>query len=364
MRSVTKLLLFTILVASAQSAFAAKIEAVRGKEYSLTKRHGPWMIMVASLKDVPEERRMASEGGLSAQEAADELVYDLRKRGIPAYTYSTRDEFEKIASRDRVSGDVRKVGYKKQQGRIVVMAGNYNLSELEEQKRNKQEKLAKDTLAYIKKLRPAVLTDSKYGGLYRATPGRPGPLSKAFLTVNPLLSVEEIQRRKRDPLLIKLNSEMEHTLYKNPGKYTLAIASFYGTSAMHVSESKLSKLKSKLDMKAGESPLYDAGVNAWRLCEAMRKARSVGYDRNYEAYVFHDRNKSIVTVGSFDSPSDPRIAMLIRQFAAKQTTDRKTGANALAGEFFTIPRRPKPGMKPDAVWLFDPKPTVMKVPKL
>ena len=55
---------------------AAPIEAVRGKRYRITTRHGPWMIFVASLH------------GNTARGAADSLVYELRKLGIPAYTFS------------------------------------------------------------------------------------------------------------------------------------------------------------------------------------------------------------------------------------------------------------------------------------
>ena len=61
------------------------IEAVRGKNYTLTKAHGPWMVMVNSLRNRPKDQR--SEG-MSAEEAALELVYELRQRGIPAYTHA------------------------------------------------------------------------------------------------------------------------------------------------------------------------------------------------------------------------------------------------------------------------------------
>ena len=85
-----------------------KIEAVKGKKYEITKRHGPWMVMVASLKDVPEDQRKELENGLSAQEAADQLVYELRKRGIPAYTYKTDDIIDHIEMADRRTGGTRR----------------------------------------------------------------------------------------------------------------------------------------------------------------------------------------------------------------------------------------------------------------
>ena len=64
---------------------AHAIENVRGKQYQLTPKHGPWMIMVTSFRNVPEDQK--SEG-MTAEQAAEELVFELRSKGIPAYTFS------------------------------------------------------------------------------------------------------------------------------------------------------------------------------------------------------------------------------------------------------------------------------------
>jgi hypothetical protein len=85
------LLLLSVVMPSA----SADVEAVRGKKYPLTKKHGPWMIMVASIRDVEEDRRV--KDGLSAEEAADELVYQLRQLGIPAYTYQLEEKLGEIS---------------------------------------------------------------------------------------------------------------------------------------------------------------------------------------------------------------------------------------------------------------------------
>ena len=61
-------ILLILLLALCSTAFA-EVEAVRGKRYRLTKRHGPWMIMVADIRDVPPELR--KEGGMTALQAAD-----------------------------------------------------------------------------------------------------------------------------------------------------------------------------------------------------------------------------------------------------------------------------------------------------
>ena len=332
----------------------SRIEAVKGKHYGITKRHGPWMVMVASMKDISEDERRDLEEGLSAREAADELVYELRKRGIPAYTYVTDDVVDHIQMTDRLTGEMRKRAFLSQQGHVVVMAGNYNISDL------KDHQSAKDTLKYIKNLKPKVLMDSKYGGVFKSTPGRPGPLSGAFLTVNPLLSPEEIQRSKSDAGLLRFNSGIKHSLLKNPGKYTLQIATFTGMSMMDKNRRNQAQ---EFDQKINERRSLDqASEDAWRLCEAMRQAKSIGYDTNYETWVLHENFRSIVTIGSFDSKDDPRLIAAYKFFEAKMSVDQ--GSPQLKPAMFTIPQQPKPGKAADAMWLMDPKPKLIEVPRI
>ena len=84
------------------SANAAQIEAIRGKHYLLTKRHGPWMIMVASFNKPPE---LEKTDGMTPAEAAEELVFELRRRGIPAYTFEQKE----------VEGDVKTIDRRTQE---------------------------------------------------------------------------------------------------------------------------------------------------------------------------------------------------------------------------------------------------------
>src|SRR5437899_1884446 len=80
-RTALLVLLTASVVATTRSAAAAPIEAIRGKNYALTAKHGPWMIMVTSLwGNTPEQEQQA-------EKAAQELVFQLRKKGIPAYSY-------------------------------------------------------------------------------------------------------------------------------------------------------------------------------------------------------------------------------------------------------------------------------------
>ncbi|HTN03782.1 MAG TPA: hypothetical protein VL132_17965, partial [Planctomycetaceae bacterium] len=183
-----------ICLAVAAASPASAIEAVRGKEYKLTPKHGPWMIMVTSFRDVKDEDR--KEKGLSAAEAAAELVFELRSNGIPAYTFAQDGKVEKIDTIDRLNRPDQRI-YASQRDMICVLAGNYDLSATESfadsgrqsasLKNKKDDKIADDTLRYVKAYFPKFLKEEKSGGIFRLTPGRKGPLSGAFLTINPLL---------------------------------------------------------------------------------------------------------------------------------------------------------------------------------
>jgi len=336
-------------------ASAKPIDAVKGKTYKLTKKHGPWMVMVASFHEPPPERKGE---GISPEEAANALVYELRMKGIPAYSFSQEDVVDEIQTTDRKSSSPRIGKYIAQQGSICVLAGNYPSAD---------DKIAQKTRDYIKRFQPellkaeeatgpgGVLHKLKNGGIYRTTPGRPGPLAGAFLTINPLLSAEEIKGQAQDPLLLQLNSDKELSLLQNEGKYTVVVASFYGRSKTQFGK-EIDESAIKVDDR-----LYDVAQSAWELATALRKARSLGYDQDYEAYVYHDRYGSVVTVGSFNSLDDPGITKLQNHFGAKVAAVNTDGSSALGAETFTIPRKVSPKVRLKS-WIFDPYPKVMEVP--
>ena len=329
---------------------AAKIDVKRGRRYRMTKQHGPWMIMVATFHKPPIDRRGK---GLSPQEAADELVYELRKKRIPAYAFTREGKYNEVGTRDRVGRQRR--SFSAYRGGVTVLAGNYS---------SPNHKLAQDTLAYIKKLKPKFLSNisakdstfrkTKSGGLFRVTPGRPGPLSGAHLTPNPLLSEQELKNTRKDPLILKLNSGSDFSLLKNPGKHTLIVATFSGKS-MTALDSR--SFKKKLDdFKVGTS-LDNAANQAWQLATLLRKEWKI------EAWVYHDRHKSVVTVGAFNSENDPRIRSTAFRYKAKNKQHPQTGRKILTAEIITIPRNPRPGQKVEKYWIFDPTPQLMAVPK-
>ena len=346
---------------TANAKRTSRIDAVRGRHYRLTKQHGPWMIMAAGFRAPPPELRIA---GMTPQEAAEELVFELRRKGIPAYTFFIEEAGEPQQRVDRF-GRKQRQNVAARGKEIAVLAGNYS---------SPDDKVAQKTLEYIKKFRPKFLRDEKRnraylrqlksGGRYRKTPGRSGPLSVAMLAPNPLLSQEEVSGRTRDPLLLELNSGLENSLLHNPGKYTLTIASFYGQHVTHLANKQFESVKQQFKIS---NSLDNAATDAWQLAKYLEET-TLPRDPalaplNLKVYVYHERYRSVVTAGSFDSARDPRILPLAKTFGAKITKDPQTGKEVLTAEIITIPGRQR-NAPPLKTWILDPSPQVMEVPRL
>jgi hypothetical protein len=320
------------------------------------------MIKVASLFEEAEHQEVP---------IANELVYQLRKKGIPAYTHRQTEESEDVDSVDRL-GRTRHRKMTSQRAMIAVLAGNY---------KDPGDKVTQQTLKYIKdkkKFNPEMTVEWK--GIDVTVPL---PISKAFLVKNPLLPPEELANRNRDPLILKLNSGLDHSLFENKGKYTLVVASFYGQSKVKPAE--FGKFNSMFNDKSKVS-LDNAAQESWKVMSTLRQL-------GFESYVYHDRFKSIVTVGAFKSPNDPEIQRLAARFRAKEERNPKTGEPMLLAVNLQIdpkkgtavlledplhgpntradrpkkvdrklqPKAPAPGAFTG--WLMDPVPQLMEVPK-
>lgn len=347
--SVTARSLVVLFAAFAVSDVACLggVEAIKGKRYMLHRNCGPWMVMVGSFQEVPIERRI--KGGMTAQQAADEVVYELRKLGLPAYCCDFDDLFSSLDNHSGGSGDKR---FRSRQGGVAVLTCNFDSEKRED---------AQEILAYIKtKFTPGFLKEKKNGGILpRFNEQSQSPFGRAHMTMNPLMSDSQRSKKTRDPLIKRLNADMEYSLLKNHGKYSLRVATFEGARASSVGSSSSEKLEGFMNRMTGKS-LQESGVKAWELTEALRNAKKYGYDQDFEAWVFHDRYRSIVTVGSFDSPSDPRIRTLAKRFRGKETQHK--GRTMTAGEMLTIPKNLRPGQEPDKAWIFDVMPKLINVP--
>jgi hypothetical protein len=296
------------------------------------------MIMVTSLRgDTPESEE-------NANKAALDLVKEFRNLKIPAWIHQQSEEIEEVAAFDRTGQRVRR-RVSAQQHRVCVLAGQYPSVE---------DKTAQETLAWIQKFHPKALEK----GTYQATPGRPGPLSRAFLTLNPMLTEEEIQAMAfhKDKLLQQLNKDRDFNLLGNRGKYTLQVATFQGASKHVVANGQKAEKEAtfKFDSMLKDNITLDkAGQDAWTLVHYMRA-------QGHDAYVYHERYKSVVTVGSFSDPNDPAIGRAVQAYGAKMKKDPNTRRDAVTPVIYQFPSN-NGGQN---MFVLDPQPIIIKVPKI
>lgn len=336
-------------------AHGARIEAKPGKRYTVTQQNGPWMVMVATFH--PSDG--AADEGKTPEQAADALVLELRQNGIPAYVFEVNPAPQRITAYDAAGRPVQRKPLRRAKS-IGVLAGNYP---------SVDDATAQRTRDWIKRYDPKCL---KEGVAFRETEHRPTPLASAFLVINPLLDPEDVMNARLDPLLLRLNHRERYSLLENKGKHTVVVATFAGKVKT------VSGRTDDLDAISGNSltnflkdnDLDDAAQQARDLCVALRDLERV------EAYVWHDRYESCVTVGSFSSPSDPGVAALKARFGNTPTTATpqaggiKTTHGGLkylavdaSGQRVDTENPPPGGFASDCrIWAFDPNPHAIRVP--
>lgn len=291
--SLATLLLTTSLAAAGPLdsliPFRSKVEADPKKNYQLTKNNGPWMIMAISLA--------GDDAEANAQRIALELRRDFK---VEAWIHEQEvDRGESVIGKgvDKY-GKPRKM--KNMRGgatsEVAVMVGNYKSAD------DPQAQRTLDMLrtAKIKALSNVKATEKSQFNAFRnfylmqsrqEKAKEKGLLGRAFMTRNPLLPVEEVAESTLDPFVLELNRGVEYSLLDNPKQYTVVVGTFRGASAY--SEEKFVESIKKQEKKSSVSPIDKAAIDASLLAAKLR-------EEGWEAYVFHDRYESLVTVGSFD----------------------------------------------------------------
>lgn len=235
--------------------------------FPLKQNNGPWMVLVKSFV------------GAEAVKTANDLAQELRQEHkISAYVLIKPAE---------KNTQVQQTGL--QQGRVrsfdqaVVLAGDC-----------KNETVAQPLCLKIRKIKPKSITRE----MTSVVQWEQGVLATAFLVPNPLAPKPQAETPKPDSLLIKMNTG-QYNLYSCPGQYTLQVIVFQGGIAYTGEQAKRLEKASLLEA---------AGEHAEQVTRELRK-------NGYEAYVFHARTSSLVTVGSFSSEQDPQVVELRKQLA-------------------------------------------------
>jgi hypothetical protein len=336
------------------------VDANPNNNYPVTDTAGPWMIMVTTFH------------GDKAESQARQLVYELRKRyKLTAYTHARNYEYNQKHMAGKgfsPDGSPKSMRYLNEESyeEVAVLVGDFHAVDDPEGQKE---------LAQIKRADPACLKPEapptasspladvrRWGqqtfGFAKKTDG---PLGNAFITTNPLLPREYFTGRGVDKFILEINKGVNHSLLDCPGRYSVRIATFSGRVVIDQAKIRQLEANPDMDQQTDESPLVEAAAKAHAVTEYLRA-------QHVEAYEFHDRTSSIVTVGHFNSVGTPRddgkieINPAIYQIITKYGADRND----------LIPGQMTFGVKPKIVpvkvgksnqIVLDITPTAIEVPR-
>ena len=316
----------------------------------LKPEHGPWLVFAMSFD------------GYNAKSQAEQLATELRRDyKLQAYCMDKKLDYTQplIGAGVDSNGNNRKMKFrdKKVIDGYAVLVGDFDSID---------SPAITEALASVKKI-------------LKKKSNSPDKVN-CFTTRNPMLPDDYYKTPEVDRFVKKLNEQREHSefnLLECPGKFTVRVAVFsgedraiggWGGSGSHdnIDDQKLSQLE----------------VAAERAALTAKALRIAGY----EAYQFHDRTKSIVTVGSFNELGredksnrfayDPAIQKIVARFGAtSQQTRSAYGLTQTPRLLFDlveqkqIPEINEGNEKSKLKWFtkysvaFDLKPTPMAVPK-
>jgi hypothetical protein len=306
--------------------------AAIGGDLALTQNNGPWLIVAASFSGPGAEKQ--------ARELADELRGQYR---LAAYLHEMDFKFgddNPGRGLDNYGAPTRRQ-YRRGNGarEIAVMVGDFTsiddpnaqqmltqIKSLQPNALNVDPNQSSQTMAQVRHFEDVYKENFGKGGKRR------GPMAQAFLTRNPLLPREYFVPKGVDPFVAKMNEGVDHSLLDCPGRQTIRIATFRGKTILQTSATPTQNSKSFWGgkKKVDTNPLVEAAENAHLLTKELR-------DHGWEAYEFHDRMESIVTIGSFAEVTqrlhDGRVVVIPEVQKIIQTFDAgfDTPADPLSG---------------------------------
>lgn len=299
----------------------AREEADPSKEYMVSPADGPWMIIVTGYT------------GASAAKYAHDLALELRSHyDLRAFTFNRTAEERRKLDEERKQQEERRrqqEQYLQQMGLKVDMPARVRTYRVEEQYAvlvggYKDMETARKALERIKKLDPpqtVPLDEMNIAGPDASDKDKKkvsvekeklNPFRTAFVCRNPSVPVEKAQDQP-DPLLKELNAGESYSLLKTSKPWTLMVKEYHRAVVVQASapntflDKLLGRQHGELDAMASQAH------------EIARVLRQI----NIEAYVLHTRWGSVVAVGSYDSPNDPKLLQNQRvlanlKFAAKE----------------------------------------------
>ncbi len=132
------------------------------------------------------------------------------------------------------------------------------------------------------------------------------PFACAMVVPNPAVAKAHLEEKyKLEPWIVKLNSDVPHSLLKAKKPWTLIVRNFSTPSKMAGKEGDGGSVFDKFKFSGAKSMLDVTAEEAERLAAALRHPDM--HKGPFDAFVLHHRMGSIVTVGEYDSPDDPKL---------------------------------------------------------
>lgn len=290
--------------------------------YAVTADAGPWLICAASYQ------------GPDAPELANKLCEYLRQRkNVRAYVYNRgneerrqlQEELDRWHATSPNSARRWRLAHPQEEQLAVLIGGFRDLDAASSELKKVRKWDLPDI--HLKSGRPAFDTYDSY----EPVPGKKGyelkrysinPFHTAFAIPNPTIQQQRRAGAKIDPLWKKLNADEPRSLFKCPKPWTLVVQEYTGAQVIQPTSASGSFLE-KLgfgDHNLGKR-LDQSARMAQELCDMLKNDPRFGL----KAYVLHTRSSSVVTVGEFDSATDPNMQRVLEQLKHFTFKNGKTG---------------------------------------
>jgi hypothetical protein len=293
----------------------------------ITPQSGTWFICVTSFTGPDPRRTEEVINGPNPRQQASELATELRaKHRLNAYIFDRGDEErrkqeEEIRRYREMFPGLTRVKTHKIQDQVAVLVGPYRDMEA-----------ARDALDSIRKIKPSEQFCRRGEQVVagKSETGEDGYVRKVILyspfvnafvahnptvrTVNPNEGTKDLETVFKEidvPLLKKLNYHEPRSLLKCGKPWTLVIATFQSPYKNVGVSSPLTKGINKMLGKE-EDQRSASAENAQKFAEVMANPKMLSQNgrTGLDTYVLHTSYYSIVTVGAFESESDPRMRQI------------------------------------------------------
>lgn len=251
----------------------------------LSEEDGPWLILASTFVGEESESR--------ARRLADELRLEFR---LPTFIYKENFDF---------TGDVAQFGERRlryanqyEYDAYAVLVGEYDTVEHPDIDKDLARlkvatpvvfRNADDVAAETNWSNPVTAVKALHRKLVEKNDDaqKRGPMSNAFVTRNPILPPEYFESPQVDSFVRRLNEDKAYSLLQSEGKFTVVVRTFegFGTIEGAKNDGKFVPSAKRMDRLAADAD---------KMVKSLRK-------KGEEAYQYHDRKRSLVTVGSFDT---------------------------------------------------------------